>query len=145
MFFHTFLSEKGVGENFAPKIPLYFGKAFEVPRNFSRKVSCVGVWGGQPQHSMHTKKHGNAVLLFFYNVLELRSKPCFKGLFVKSPLKIRQNFPQTYHFILAKLLGFQRTFREKFLVSGSHSGQPQLIMHNNKLQYKYNDCTNIYK
>ena len=26
--------------------PLYFGKAFEVPRNFSRKVSCVGVWGG---------------------------------------------------------------------------------------------------
>ena len=28
--------------------PLYFGKAFEVPRNFSRKVSCVGVWGRCP-------------------------------------------------------------------------------------------------
>ena len=39
-----------------------------------------------------------------------RSKPCFKGLFSKSPLKIRKNFPQIHHFILAKLLKFQRTF-----------------------------------
>ena len=28
-------------KNFAPNAPIYFGKAFEVPRNFSRKVSLV--------------------------------------------------------------------------------------------------------
>ena len=144
MFFHTFLLEKGVGENFAPKIPLYFGKAFGIPKGFSRKVLCVGVWGGNPNIQC-TKKARHCRAFIFHQQLELRSKLCFKGLFEKSPLKIRQNFPQTYHFTLAKLLGFQRTFREKSFVSGSHSGQPQLIIHNNKLQYKYNDCTNIYK
>jgi len=27
---------------------IYFGKAFKVPRNFSRKVSCIGVFGRRP-------------------------------------------------------------------------------------------------
>ena len=31
---------------FATTISLHFGEAFEIPRNFSRKVSCVRVWGG---------------------------------------------------------------------------------------------------
>ena len=43
-------------KNFAQKAPLYFGKAFEIPKDFSRKVLCVGVWGGQPRHSMRYKK-----------------------------------------------------------------------------------------
>ena len=30
-------------KNFPPNTPLYFGKVFEVPRNFLQKVSCVGV------------------------------------------------------------------------------------------------------
>ena len=36
-------------KTFTPNTSIYFGEAFEVPRNFSRKVSCVGVWGKQPQ------------------------------------------------------------------------------------------------
>jgi len=40
---------------------------------------------------MHTKKHGNAVLFNYRNMLELRSKPCFKAL-LKKHLKNPQNF-----------------------------------------------------
>ena len=45
----TFLSEKGKPKNFAPNTPICLGKAFEIPKDFSRKVLCVRVWGGQPQ------------------------------------------------------------------------------------------------
>jgi len=45
----TYLSyKKGKPKNFMPTAPIYFGKAFEVQRNFSRKVSLSGVWGGRP-------------------------------------------------------------------------------------------------
>ena len=99
-------------------MPLHFCKAFEVPRDFSRKVPCVGVWGDAPTDNAHEKTRRNPRFLFCQDMLELRSKPCFKRLFVKSPLKIRKNFPRLPHFILAKLLRFQRTFHEKSLVSG---------------------------
>ena len=90
----TFPPQKGKPKNFAPNTPLYLGEAFEIPKDFSRKVLCVRVWGGQPQLITHTKKHGNAVFFILgHYMLELRSKPCFKELFVKSPLKIRKNFP----------------------------------------------------
>ena len=88
-------------------------KAFEVPRNFSRKVSCVWVWGRQPQLITHTKNAVHTAFFNYRNMLERRSKLCFKELFVKSSLKIRKNFAQTHHFIFAKLLSFQRTFHEK--------------------------------
>ena len=52
-------------KNFAPNTPFYFGEAFEVPRNFSRKVSCVGVEADAPTDNAHAKKHGNAVLFCF--------------------------------------------------------------------------------
>ena len=39
-------------------------KAFEVPRNFSRKVSCVRVWGRSPNIQCTLKKHGVAVLFY---------------------------------------------------------------------------------
>ena len=63
--FLTFLERK-VSQRTSHLIHQFIlAKAFEVPRNFSRKVSCVGVWGGQPQHSTLTaKKHGNAVLFY---------------------------------------------------------------------------------
>ena len=68
------------------------------------KVLCVGVWGRQPQHSIRAKKARRCRAFFIcQNVLELSSKPCFKGLFVKSPLKIRKNFPTFSHFIRAKI------------------------------------------
>jgi len=56
--------------------------------------------------------------------------PCFKRLFEKSPLKIPKNFyTETYHFILVKLLKFQETFLEKFLVSGLGAEAPTFNAH----------------
>ena len=43
-----FSYKKSMQKNFPPNTPLCFNKAIEVPRNFSRKVSCVRVWGGSP-------------------------------------------------------------------------------------------------
>ena len=41
-----------IRKNFPPNTPLHFGEAFKIPRDFSRKVPCVGVWGRQPQPSI---------------------------------------------------------------------------------------------
>ena len=56
--------------------------------------------------------------LICHNELELRSKPCFKRLFEKSPLKIRKNFTRTYHFVLLKAFWFPKDFSRKALCSG---------------------------
>ena len=72
----------------------YFGEAFEIPKDFSRKVLCVRVWGGQPN------------LLFFRRKVGKRTSP------------------RLHHFILAKLLKFQETFFKKFLVSGFGADSP---------------------
>ena len=86
---------------FAQKYRFILAKAFEVPRNFSRKVSCVRVWGGSPNIQCTQKARHCRAFLFFRNMLELRSKPCFKVLFVKSTLKIRKNFRNgLYNFSL---------------------------------------------
>ena len=71
------------------------------------------------------KKHGIAVLFNYRNMLELRSKPCFKRLFEKSPLKIRKNFaPNNSILFCLKLLRFQRTFREKSFGQGFGAEAP---------------------
>ena len=44
-----------IRKNFPPNTPLHFGKTFEVPRDFSRKVPCVGVWGRRPNIQLYTK------------------------------------------------------------------------------------------
>jgi len=53
-----------VPKNFAQKAPLYFGKAFEIPKDFSRKVLCVRVWGEQPPTDNATQK-STALPCFF--------------------------------------------------------------------------------
>ena len=73
---------------------LYFSEAFEIPKDFSRKVLCVRVWGGSPN------------LLFFRRKVGKRTSP------------------RLHHFILAKLLKFQETFFKKFLVSGFGADAP---------------------
>ena len=64
-----------IRKTFPPTTPLHFSEAFEVPRNFSRKVSCVGVWGGQPQHLMHTKKKKGAYKSAFTDRLRFSAEP----------------------------------------------------------------------
>ena len=64
----SYFSYKKSKQNFPTTTPLYFGEAFEVPRNFSRKVSCVRVWGRRPNIQRPHKKHGNAVLFSYFSV-----------------------------------------------------------------------------
>ena len=84
---------------FATTISLYFSEAFEIPKDFSRKVLCVRVWGRSPN------------LLFFRRKVGKRTSP------------------RLHHFILAKLLKFQETFLEKFLVSGFGADAPTYNAH----------------
>ena len=49
-------------------------------------------------------------------------------LFFRRKVGKRTSHP-TQHFILPKFFGFQRTFFKKSFASGSHGGQPQLIIH----------------
>ena len=120
-------------KNFAPKHHFTLAKAFEVPRNFSRKVSCVGGWGGQPRLITNAKNADFSAFFILSKCVGTAVRgPCFKRLFEKSPLKIRKTFPRTHNFIFAKLLKFQETFLEKFLASGFGADAPTFNTHTKK-------------
>jgi len=65
-------------------------------RRLYQLIPAKALWSGFGADSPNIQyaQKSTALPCFFIcqNVLELRSKPCFKGLFVKSPLKIRKNF-----------------------------------------------------
>ena len=115
-------------KNFTQMHHFILVRAFEVPRNFSRKVSCVRVWGGQPQHSIHTKKTRFAprfliIVIICWNCVR---EPCFKELFVKSSLKIRKNFASNYLFVFSKAFWFPKDFSRKALWSGFGADSPNI-------------------
>ena len=99
----TYLSyKKGKPKNFLPNIPLYWGKDFEFPKDFSRKVLWSG-FGQTPQLTMPTKKHGVAVLF----IIAIICWNCVPNLalrgFLKNPLKNQQKLSYRIHrSILAK-------------------------------------------
>ena len=97
-------------------------KLLKFQETFPEKFLVSGFGAEAPTFNAH-KKHGNAVLFyFFHNMLELRSKPPSLTFLIR---KVSQRIShRTHHFILVKLLKFQETFLEKFLVSGSHGGSP---------------------
>ena len=62
----TYLSyKKGVPKNFAPNIPLYFGKVFEIPKNFLQKVLWSG-FGAEATTFNTTNRTAYAARLFFF-------------------------------------------------------------------------------
>ena len=94
----------------------FWQKFLRFQRTFYKKSFVSGFGADAPTDNAHTKKHGNAVLFIIYHKqLELRSKPCFKVLFVKSPLKIRKNFPQIHQFVFVKAFEFPKDFSRKVL------------------------------
>ena len=53
----TYLSpKKGKPKNFTPKIPLYFGEVFEIPKDFLQKVLWSGFGGIAPTDYAHKKR-----------------------------------------------------------------------------------------
>ena len=114
-------------KNFAPTTLLYLGEAFEVPRNFSRKVSCVGVWGRSPNIQCAQKNaEKSAFFILSSTVGTAVREPCFKEL-LKKLLKNPKNFCTNHTTLFGlKLLRFQRTFREKSFVSGFGADSPNI-------------------
>ena len=108
--------------------PLYFCKAFEVPRNFSRKVSCVRGLGQMPQLIMHTKKRG-LHRVFYIVIMCWNCVPNLLLLLFFRRKVSKRTSHRLHHFIFAKAFEFPKDFSRKVLWSGSHGGQPQLIMH----------------
>ena len=92
-----------------------------------------GFGADAPTFNTHEK---NAVRTAFFNyrhnMLELRSKPRFKELFVKSPLKIRKNFAPNYLFVLSKAFWFPKDFSRKALWSGFGADAPTFNAHAKK-------------
>ena len=85
---------------------------------------------------MHTQKARQCrAFLIVVILLELRSKPCFKGL-LKKPLKNPQNFrPEYTNLFLRKLLRFQRTFHEKSFGRGLGRIAPTDYAHTKNTAY----------
>ena len=126
--FARLLSKKGVPKNFPPNTPLYFGEVFEIPKDFLQKVLCVRVWGGQPQLiTLSQKKHGIAVLFILSKCVGTAFQTLLQEAFEKAPRKSAKLSPDYIILFLRKLLKFQETFHEKFLVSGSRGGQPRFF------------------
>ena len=117
-----FSYKKSKPKNFPPKRYFVLVKAFEIPKDFSRKVLCVRVWGGSPNLQRIRKKHGIAA---FFN-LSRYVGTAFQTSFLTflSEKGKPKNFAPKRYFILAKLLRFQRTFHEKSFASGFGADSP---------------------
>ena len=89
---------------------------------FLEKFLVSGFGAEAPTDNAHKKTRRNPRFLICLNVLELRSKPPFLT-FLERKVSQRTS-PRIHHFILAKLLKFQETFLEKFLVSGFGADAP---------------------
>ena len=117
-------------KNFAQKHYFILVKLLRFQRTFHEKSFASG-FGADSPNIQCTQK--NAEESAFFNLSKCVGTAVpnlrFKGLFSKSPLKIRKNFPQIYHFILAKLLRFQRTFHEKSFESGFGAEAPTFNTH----------------
>ena len=100
-------------------------KFLRFQRTFYKKSFGPGL-GLMPQLTTNTKSTALPCFLFFIICWNCRSKPCFKEL-LKKLLKNPQNFRTDYTILFwIKLLKFQETFLEKFLVSGVWGGSTNI-------------------
>ena len=85
---------------------LLWRKFLRFQRTFYKKSFVSGFGAEAPTDNAHKKTRISPRFLFFHQHLELRSKPCFKVLFVKSPLKIRKNFSTNISIFREKRIKF---------------------------------------
>jgi len=100
-------------------------EAFEIPKNFSRKVLWSG-FGADSPNIQYAQKNAEKSAFFILSstVGTAMRGPCFKEL-LKKLLKNPQNFCTEYTTLFGrKLLKFQRTFYEKSFVSGFGAEAP---------------------
>ena len=96
----TFLIRK-VSKRISHRIHRFIvAKVFEVSQEtFYKKFLVSGFGADSPNIQCTQKARQCRAFLFFRNMLELRSKPCFKGLLKKS-LKNPQNFRTEHTHLL---------------------------------------------
>ena len=75
-----FSYKKSRQKNFPPNTPLYFGEAFEIPKDFSRKVLWSGFGAKAPTFSAHIKSTALPCFLK-YPCCFLSSEKCFEKFF----------------------------------------------------------------
>ena len=99
-------------------------KLLKFQETFPEKFLVSGFGAEAPTDNEHKKRGLHRVFLYCRKMLELRSKPPSLTFLIR---KVSQRIShRTHHFILAKLLKFQETFPEKFLVSGFGAEAPTL-------------------
>ena len=103
---HAFLERKVRQRTSSRTHQFIFAKLLRFQRTFHEKSFVSGFGADSPTDNAYK------------NMLELRSKPPSLTFLIR---KVSKRISHRLHqFILAKLLKFQETFPEKFLVSGSH-------------------------
>ena len=99
-------------------------KLLKFQETFPEKFLVSGLGAEAPTDNEHKKRGLHRVFLYCRKMLELRSKPPSLTFLIR---KVSQRIShRTHHFILAKFLGFQRTFFKKSFVSGFGAEAPTL-------------------
>ena len=103
-------------------------KLLRFQRTFHEKSFVSGFGAKAPTDNAHKKSTATPCFLIIVICWNCRSKPCFKGLFVKSPLKIRKNFPPNTPICFGEAFEIPKDFSRKVLCVGVPRRKPQLIM-----------------
>ena len=115
----TFLIRK-VGKRISRRLRHFIlAKFLRFQGTFFKKSLGQGLGLTAPTDNTHKKARCHRAFNY-RNVLELRSTPCFKRLFVKSPLKIRKNLAPITPPYFYKVFEVPRDFFQKVPWSGSH-------------------------
>ena len=109
-------------KNFAQKHHFILAKLLKFQETFLEKFLASGFGADAPTDNATQKSTAMPCFLICQNMLELRSKPPFLT-FLERKVSQRTSH-RIYHFILVKLLRFQRTFLEKSFVSGFGAEAP---------------------
>ena len=88
-------------QNFHTNTPIYFGEAFEIPKDFSRKVLCVGVGADAPTFNATHKKHGTSRAFYIIQPYQYFPRSSF-WLLISFPTKRHiSNSPKSLDVILS--------------------------------------------
>ena len=88
-------------------------KLLKFQGTFLEKSFVSGFGADAPTDNAYTKSTALPCFLFFINSWNCVRGPCFKGLFVKSPLKIRKNFPPNTYLYFGEAFEVPRDFSRK--------------------------------
>ena len=125
LFIHTpFFRRKVCQRTLHRTYNFILAKLLSFQRTFPEKSFVSGFGAEAPTDNTRKKRGSHRV--FYIVVICCNCVPNlrFKGLFEKSPLKIRKNFPQTHHFILVKAFEFPKDFSRKVIWSGFGAKAP---------------------